>query len=334
MHLTIFANNKALKVLDNQTAELKESFTGIVSSGFYQIASLIKGPEQIVLSKSPIFVYPNPQSTVMSSLYADGNILWNSVAQAESVASVLFNDHIFSILPTSRGKSLQFFAAPVLMPSQLFVVILPLVSLTDDMEYRLQTVPYKGRMWSSGTLINPMDIQLLLVPAHRAGKKFSSLSATVPPTDLPFILNALDITDTSLVHEIRSYTGHLNHAYSHQKVEADNLINIVIKYVLSLPPLAKDECGLIYVTSIYGACIPLGEALGFKSYFAALSDPIKKDIQNNWHQGKALEDRWLVCTNAYFEGIDFEGVQQVVNIEPFGMTDLKQQDGWAGWDGK
>ncbi|KAJ3902464.1 hypothetical protein F5879DRAFT_991007 [Lentinula edodes] len=376
------AHDKVLKVLDDQTAELKESFTSIVSSGFYQIASLIKGPGQIVSSKSPIFVHPNLRSTVMSSLYADGDILWNSVAQAESVASVLSNDHIFSILPTGGGKSLQFFAAPVLMPSRLFVVILPLVSLMDDMERRLQTMPYKGGVWSPGTLINPMDIQLLLVPAHRAGthefyhylklpaiherlerifidevhhirtdatfrecfarlryltalgKKFSFLSATVPPTDLPFILNALDITDTSLVREIRSYTGRPNHAYSHQKVEADNLIDVVIKYVQSLPPLAEDERGLIYVTSIYGACVPLGEALGFKSYFAALSDPIKKDIQNKWHRGKALEDRWLVCTNAYSEGIDFGGVRHVVNVEPFGMTDLKQQGGRAGRDGK
>lgn len=70
-------------------------------------------------------------------------------------------------MPTGSGKSLAFFAAPILFPDKLFVVITPLVALTEDLSRRLASMPIKGGSYK--VLQDVLSAQLVIISAHQAG---------------------------------------------------------------------------------------------------------------------------------------------------------------------
>ncbi|KAF5343382.1 hypothetical protein D9758_015611 [Tetrapyrgos nigripes] len=138
-----------------------------------QILKDIKGTKPHPHSPSPpIFVSKDILPIVMRNLFPNipsERWAWRSPQQAESVASVLSSNHVFSILSTGEGKSLQFFAAPLLKPDRLFVVILPLISLTEDMLRRAQAITaYKAGVWGSQDF-DTHTTSLVFVSAHEAG---------------------------------------------------------------------------------------------------------------------------------------------------------------------
>ncbi|KIK52458.1 hypothetical protein GYMLUDRAFT_965934 [Collybiopsis luxurians FD-317 M1] len=369
-----------VNAVDKSTQQIISTVRSVGTSGVHQILRAMSGRSSVPRYPAPpVFVHPNLLQNVVGRLYPEvKHPKWLSVAQAESVASVLENEHVFSVLPTGGGKSLQFFAAPILFPDRLFVTILPLVSLTQDMLRRLEMMPYNGLVWPS-TDGNPHESSLIIVPAHEAGtkrffdylnlpaildrlerifideihhlitdksfrecfrrlayltplgKKFSFLSATLPPMDMPEILHMLEINEPSLVREIRHYTGRLNHVYSHKRVDGDDLVDEVESYVRSLQVLQQDERGIIYCHNIQMELRPIAERLSFPTYFAGMSDGDKKAAMGDWIDGRT---RWIVATTAFGEGIDQPHVRYVVSINPFGLTTKKQEDGRAGRDGE
>ncbi|KAF5341299.1 hypothetical protein D9758_016658 [Tetrapyrgos nigripes] len=138
-----------------------------------QILKDVKGTKPHPHSPSPpIFVSKDILPIVMRNLFPNipsERWAWRSPQQAESVASVLSSNHVFSILSTGEGKSLQFFAAPLLKPDHLFVVILPLICLTEDMLRRAQAITaYKAGVWGSQDF-DTHTTSLVFVSAHEAG---------------------------------------------------------------------------------------------------------------------------------------------------------------------
>ncbi|KAK7434938.1 hypothetical protein VKT23_009679 [Stygiomarasmius scandens] len=325
----------------------------------------------------PLYVSPNLLKLVSSSIGIEIG-QWKSPQQAESVASVLTDQHVFSILATGEGKSLQFFAAPILKPGRLFIVVLPLVSLTLDMQRRLDLMPYHGGIWGTEGL-DVMSASLVLVPVHLAGrdefrrwiilpeilkrlerffideahhiktdvnfrecfrtlyhllsarKPISFLSGSCGPHDIDFIIKAMGLDEPSLITEIRSYCGRPNHRYTHQKVKSSEIFSAVQEYVGD-KVLGENDRGLIFVSSV-NQCRELAKLLGFEAYYAAETDEQKRLYQQKWRAGFSIDDRWMVCTTAFGEGIDYDNVRYVVAIDPFGMTTLKQQFGRGGRNG-
>ncbi|KAF5331459.1 hypothetical protein D9758_016336 [Tetrapyrgos nigripes] len=326
----------------------------------------------------PIIVTPRLLQTVQCSLPDVKR--WKSPQQAESVASVLGDSHVFSILATGEGKSLQFFAAPILKPGRLFVVILPLVSLTIDMTRRLELMPYHGGIW--GPDLDTVKASLVLVPAHLAGtsafkkwlllpevnnrldrifvdeahhiktdrnfrecfqalcdhilvarKPISFLSGSLGPHDMTFITKACGMNEPSLVTEIRSYCGRPNHRYTHEQVDAKDMLHGIKKFIDQVGELSSDQRGLIFVDTIEN-CKKVAAHFGFEAYYAAESDEQKKKFQQLWRAGPTPKDRWMVCTMAFGEGIDSDLVVYVISYNPWGMTSLKQQFGRGGRNGQ
>jgi superfamily II DNA helicase RecQ len=70
-------------------------------------------------------------------------------------------------MPTGSGKSLSFFSAPLIFPKKIFIVITPLVALTEDLSRRLAATNIRGGKWHDIT--DPLTTQLVLVSAHEAG---------------------------------------------------------------------------------------------------------------------------------------------------------------------
>ncbi|KAJ3871158.1 hypothetical protein F5051DRAFT_446546 [Lentinula edodes] len=96
------------------------------------------------------------------------SIGFTSAEQAELVNSVGSSLHVFGIIETGGGKSLAFFGAPFLFPRHLFIVVSPLVALTQDLRRRLLETGINGGVWAEDS-IDIHSAQLILVSAHRAG---------------------------------------------------------------------------------------------------------------------------------------------------------------------
>ncbi|ESK91142.1 dna helicase, partial [Moniliophthora roreri MCA 2997] len=93
---------------------------------------------------------------------------FTSAEQAELINSIGSSMHVFGIIETGGGKSAAFFAGPKLFPSSLFVVVCPLVALTNDLQRRLTEYEIAGGRWGDPNL-NIHHAQIILVSAHQAG---------------------------------------------------------------------------------------------------------------------------------------------------------------------
>ncbi|KAG2345281.1 hypothetical protein BDR05DRAFT_946802 [Suillus weaverae] len=89
-------------------------------------------------------------------------LLFTSPYQAELVQSCLTNEHVLCVMPTGSGKSLAFFAAPLLHPHGLFIVITPLIALTKDMACQLASTGIRG-------------IYVIQAPLHQSNISYSMI---------------------------------------------------------------------------------------------------------------------------------------------------------------
>jgi superfamily II DNA helicase RecQ len=115
----------------------------------------------------PFFVHPNVLDVLRPLLPYGQKPRFTCPQQADAIQSCTSNSHVLIVMPTGSGKSLAFFSAPLLMPDKMFLVVTPLVALTNDMSRRLASTQIEGGKWS--TSLNPFTTQLVLVSAHQAG---------------------------------------------------------------------------------------------------------------------------------------------------------------------
>jgi superfamily II DNA helicase RecQ len=94
---------------------------------------------------------------------------FTSPEQAEAIQTNLTDRHILYIAATGSGKSLIFLSAPLIFPDKMFVVITPLVALTDDLARRLAATSIEGGKWHDVRHRDPFQARLVLVSAHEAG---------------------------------------------------------------------------------------------------------------------------------------------------------------------
>ena len=123
---------------------------------------------QICEALPPLIVSPKLAPQIRRLYPGRDDFSFKSHHQAELVQSCLTNDHVLAVMPTSSGKSLGFFAAPLLDPYSMFIVVTPFVALTEDLCIRLSSYPICSGRWPDST-INPLEAQLIIVPAHEAG---------------------------------------------------------------------------------------------------------------------------------------------------------------------
>ncbi|KAG5727877.1 hypothetical protein E4T56_gene14094 [Termitomyces sp. T112] len=110
-------------------------------------------------------VHPNLLSAIPELLpHLDmGNYSWTCPEQAELVQTCLTDDHVLAVLPTGSGKALSFFAAALLYPDHLFLVVIPLTSLVEDMYRRLKQTRISGSIYPK---CHPVSDRIVIVPSH------------------------------------------------------------------------------------------------------------------------------------------------------------------------
>ncbi|KAG1720862.1 uncharacterized protein EDB91DRAFT_1088677 [Suillus paluster] len=114
-----------------------------------------------------ISVHPNLIERLRPLFPGQPTPSFTSPQQAEVVQSCMTSDHVVCVMPTGSGKSLAFFAAPVLIPDSLFIVITPLVALTEDLARRLSSTTIPGGQYHH--VKDVLSAQIILVSAHQAG---------------------------------------------------------------------------------------------------------------------------------------------------------------------
>ena len=115
----------------------------------------------------PIVVHPSLGARLQTLFRSEQHPRFTCPQQAELVQTCMTDDHVLAVMPTGSGKSLAFFAAPILFPDHLFIVITPLVALTEDLTRRLASMPIRGGSYNS--VKDPLSAQLIIVSAHQAG---------------------------------------------------------------------------------------------------------------------------------------------------------------------
>jgi hypothetical protein len=114
-----------------------------------------------------LIVYPKLLELLRPLFPGQSSPTFTCPQQAEVVQSCMTNDHVLCVMPTGSGKSLAFFAAPILHPNDLFIVITPLIALTDDMSRRLASTNIQGGQYHA--VRDTLTAQIIIVSAHQAG---------------------------------------------------------------------------------------------------------------------------------------------------------------------
>ncbi|GLB36937.1 hypothetical protein LshimejAT787_0312240 [Lyophyllum shimeji] len=112
-----------------------------------------------------ILVHPNLLSRLASLLPYGRELRWTCPEQAELVQACLTDKHVLAVLPTGSGKTLSFFGAALIHPQDLFLVILPLKALVDDMERRLAATSINGGVYPRA---DGSTSRIVLVPYNLA----------------------------------------------------------------------------------------------------------------------------------------------------------------------
>ncbi|KAG2110393.1 uncharacterized protein F5147DRAFT_652003 [Suillus discolor] len=120
-----------------------------------------------MISSPHLAVDPKLLDTLWPLFLRNPNPSFTSSYQAEPMQSCLTNEHVLCVMPTGSGKSLAFFAAPLIHPRALFIVITPLVALTEDMAQWLATTHIEGGQYPH--IQNILTAQIMIVSAHQAG---------------------------------------------------------------------------------------------------------------------------------------------------------------------
>ncbi len=117
--------------------------------------------------KSPLISTQPAIQRAMSAVLHRAFTGFTSPHQAELINSTGSSHHVIGVLPTGGGKSLAFLAAPQLFPNDLFIVVSPLVALTNDLHRRLTETGNRGGVYGAPGFVFA-DAQIVLVSAHHA----------------------------------------------------------------------------------------------------------------------------------------------------------------------
>ncbi|GAV98674.1 dna partial [Lentinula edodes] len=305
---------------------------------------------------------------------------FTSAEQAELVNSVGSALHVFGIIETGGGKSLAFLGAPFLFPRHLFVVVSPLIALTQDLRRRLLETGINGGVWQEDSY-DEHTAQLILVSAHKAGsdefynwltcdatrqrlkrifideahkvvtdsdfrscfKRFPNLvrssvpitflSGSLMPRSMPFILEAMEITDAGLVDEIRRYSGRPNLKYSVEKIQQEDYLEKIRGLVsIETRTMVERDRGIIFLSTLQEAR-DVRDFLGFPMYTGGMNDLEREESERRWRRGVSPEDRWIVATQAFGQGVDYPHVRAVLHKDPRELINYYQESGRAGRDG-
>ncbi|KAJ3810047.1 P-loop containing nucleoside triphosphate hydrolase protein, partial [Lentinula aff. lateritia] len=328
-------------------------------------------------------VHPAARQALKGVLRRKFNSLigFTSPEQAELVNSVGSSLHVFGVIETGGGKSLAFFGAPFLFPHHLFIVVSPLIALTQDLRRRLLETGINGGVWNEET-IDFHTAQLILVSAHKAGtdefhnwitsegvrlrlkrifideahkiatdqnfrscfKRFSYLtrssvpitflSGSLMPKSMPKILETMGIKDTSLVDEIRRYSGRRNLKYIVEKVEDEEQILLkILEFVRAETlKLGSEDRGIIFTRTRKDA-ESIAEALEVPLYLGGMSNEERAEAENRWRKRMNTQDRWIVATQAFGQGVDYPHVRRVIHLDPMDLLDYFQETARSGRDG-
>ncbi|KAF9060082.1 hypothetical protein BDP27DRAFT_1430492 [Rhodocollybia butyracea] len=185
-------------------------------------------------------------------------------------------------------------------------------------------------------IITDPDFRLcydILVFLTELGIPYTWLSATLRPSDMPLIVDTLQIPGDAVIREIRAYTGRLNHIYTHQKVAPKDLEEAILAWVRPRAKLEGKARALVYVSS-RKECEGIAQLLDVDFFHSQLDPERKRTLAQQWRDGSEYRHRFLVCTSAYGEGIDCPEVVWVLSINPFGIISLVQWEGRAGRNGQ
>jgi hypothetical protein len=332
----------------------------------------------------PIQVHPRLMDWVKPLLPLGATPRFNSPEQAEAIQTNLTNRHVLYVAATGSGKSLIFLSAPLIFPDKMFVVITPLVALTDDLARRLAATSIAGGKWHDVRTRDPFQARLVLVSAHEAGHydfirwakshharigrffideahhiitaktyrgcfalfelltglaiPITFLSATVFPKSVPALCDAMRI-DPALLHVIRTTTARPNIQYARTKCESHKDMMDKLELLFRSISLSEHERGLIFCTKISN-CKVVAEQLGISYYVANIipDDPAanlveRKRLDQQWRDGRAASDRWMVATLCFGQGINVDHVRWVIHVEVSNLMNYAQETGRAGRDG-
>ncbi|KAJ4463469.1 P-loop containing nucleoside triphosphate hydrolase protein [Lentinula lateritia] len=308
------------------------------------------------------------------------SIGFTSPEQAELVNSVGSSLHIFGIIETGGGKSLAFFGAPFLYPHHLFVVVSPLVALTQDLRRRLLETGINGGVWREDSY-DEHSAQLILVSAHQAGtdeflhwitcdavrqrlkrifideahkivtdsdfrscfKRFPNLvrssvpitflSGSLMPRSMPSILEAMEIHDVGIVDEIRRYSGRRNLRYFLDRIEQEVYLDKIQEVVgRETEKMGQLDRGIIFMSTLKEAR-DVKDALGFPMYTGEMGTSEREESETRWRMGTSRNDRWIIATQAFGQGVDYPSVRVVIHKDPRELLNYYQEAGRAGRDG-
>ncbi|KAE9390412.1 hypothetical protein BT96DRAFT_1002315 [Gymnopus androsaceus JB14] len=163
------SKKEVLDAINQGINDLKHHISETAISSNHQMLENLTGRSAIPSYPAPaIRVPPGLKALVHRTCFPHLPIFeFSSPQQAEAVGSVITQDHTFVVLPTGGGKSIAFFAAPVVKPG-CYIVILPLISLLQDMKRRADKFGYQSIIWLEDTF-DFSQPGLILVPAHQAG---------------------------------------------------------------------------------------------------------------------------------------------------------------------
>ncbi|KAJ3712543.1 hypothetical protein DFJ43DRAFT_1161447 [Lentinula guzmanii] len=295
---------------------------------------------------------------------------FTSPEQAQLINSVRSNLHVIGVLETGGGKSMAFLCAPKLVPGKLFIIVSPLVALTEDLRLRLQSQGINGGVYHDKQL-NVHTAELILVSAHvAASEEFSNyltcdgmrgrlarvfideahqivtadtyrpcfrlfhrltatgipitfLSATLMPRSIPYLLQIMKITDANLVDEIL------------ERLEEEDEIFLRIINLVNVEGgrFTEEDRGLIFCRTI-GNVKWLGDEdrLGCPIFHGQMGEKEKVEASKRWREGKTPKDRWMVCTLAFGQGVDYSHVRVTIHKDPWELINYVQETGRSGRD--
>ncbi|KAF8056315.1 hypothetical protein FPV67DRAFT_1678289 [Lyophyllum atratum] len=313
---------------------------------------------------------------------------WSCPEQAEVIQACQTGKHVIAILPTGSGKTFAFLASALLNPEALYIVVLPLKALVQDMYRRIVSANIDGGIYPE---VDGAKSRIVLVSAEHAGserflqfsrasgyrlkrifvdeahhtytsdyrmcfnlfkyltslgKPITFLSATIFPHSVDLLCFKMRIP-RDIVHEIRAPNVRKNIQYTVEHVLESAEIPERIHRLITSIALHQESRGLIYCKNACDARA-LSKTLGFAFYVSDIigdvgglsvdekqreNDKIKANRTSVWWEGRQPEDRWMIATMCFGQGIDYPKVRHVIHYEVRGILYFVQEVGRAGRDG-
>ncbi|KAF5390736.1 hypothetical protein D9757_004567 [Collybiopsis confluens] len=161
------------------------------------------------------------------------------------------------------------------------------------------------------------------------------LTATILLRSIPSLLADLEIRDTSLVDEIRCYTGRKNLQYHIEQIhDSEEIFGRMELLVAEYSPrFDNKDRGIIYCRQILDVH-EVGKRLGCPVYTGRMDDHERKSAAQRWREGKTTADCWIVCTEAFGQGVDYPHVRVTLHKDPWELINWVQETGRLGRDGQ